>query len=368
MSITQTIISKFRTTNSFSLREAYEVCGKDVQAHSVRARIYEGVGSVFEKIERGIYKVSDELSTLNTILVEGDGRDTSFLEDASVDVILTDHPYDLQSLKGGNRNFAEYDKFRYTLADCQEKFRLLNAGTDKPGVAVEFFPSETADNFEYRFEFIQNMQKAGFEYYATGKWKKGNFVANTGRTQKNTEDILFFVTKGKAAPQFKRDAKKCKANDVEDGYFMKGLRGMIPAAFDVQPPSKSERIHQAEKPVELIEQILDLVSFETTDTTTDMVLDNFAGSFSTAVACDNKHRSSISIEKDKTTFKQGVERLKALGKNFLVICEEVVSVVKSSEVFELKQPKVEPSAVAVDTKPLKESESGQFSFDFTFAF
>lgn len=45
----------------------------------------------------------------------GDGRDLSFIEDNSIDGIITDHPYDLaKSLTGGNRKFATYELFKYT--------------------------------------------------------------------------------------------------------------------------------------------------------------------------------------------------------------------------------------------------------------
>ncbi len=40
---------------------------------------------------------------------------TSIFEDNSLDAIITDHPYQLNSsLKGGNRNFADYGLFKYT--------------------------------------------------------------------------------------------------------------------------------------------------------------------------------------------------------------------------------------------------------------
>lgn len=46
------------------------------------------------------------------LLFDGDGRDLRFLSDDSVDCIVTDHPYKLNTqLKGGNRDFADYDLF-----------------------------------------------------------------------------------------------------------------------------------------------------------------------------------------------------------------------------------------------------------------
>ena len=43
---------------------------------------------------------------------------------------------------------------------------------------------------------------------------------------------------------------------------MSGARGMLPTVFDIEPPGKNSRIHQAEKPVELLQQLLGFVTEE----------------------------------------------------------------------------------------------------------
>ena len=56
---------------------------------------------------------------------------------------------------------------------------------------------------------------------------------------------------------------------------------------------------EAEKPIELIEEIIEYVSkpYET-------LLDQFAGSGNFVIACHNKNRNSIAIEKDDTMFQK----------------------------------------------------------------
>ena len=58
-------------------------------------------------------------------------------------------------------------------------------------------PEENGENYEYLYQMKKMAKEAGLEYYAKVAWKKGDFVANTGRKSKNTEEIAFF-TKGKA--------------------------------------------------------------------------------------------------------------------------------------------------------------------------
>lgn len=82
-----------------------------------------------------------------------------------------------------------------------------------------------------------------------------------------------------------------------DVYYMKGTNGMLPTEFNYQPKKSKDKIMEAEKPVELIEEIIEYISkpYET-------LLDQYAGSGNFVVACYNKQRNSIAIEKDKEIF------------------------------------------------------------------
>lgn len=114
----------------------------NVNDESIRARIYEGIRlGIFKRLSRGVYKVESQLKneTVTCLLINGNGRDLSFIEDKSIDGIITDHPYEItESLKGGNRKFATYELFRYTEKDFQEKNRVLKDGA----FCVEFLPEE----------------------------------------------------------------------------------------------------------------------------------------------------------------------------------------------------------------------------------
>ena len=80
---------------------------------------------------------------------------------------------------------------------------------------------------------------------------------------------------------------------------MKGTNGMLPTNFDYQPKSTKDKIMEAEKPVEVIEEIIEYISkpYET-------LLDQFAGSGNFVIACSNKNRNSIAIEKDDNMFEK----------------------------------------------------------------
>lgn len=232
----------------------------------------------------------------NCFLINGDGRDLSFLYDNSIDCIITDHPWLSKSNIGGNRNFSVYDCFEYTLDDFKEKARVLKDGC----FLVEVIPEESDANFDYLYLIKKLAQQAGFEYYTKVPWKKGNFVSNTGRKSKQVEDLMIF-SKGKARA-LKLNAKKIKATG--EIHYMSGTNGMLPAEFNVQPPSRREQICQSEKPSLLFEQLIPYITLEN-----EIVLDQFAGSGSVGQACVNTNRNCILIEKDEEKCKKIIERL-----------------------------------------------------------
>lgn len=167
--IQTTLFDYFNDTEYFTIQEANDLVlehqKRDVNASSIRARIYEGIEKgLFERVGKGLYTVTrkDDAGHENTcLLINGDGRDLSIFEDNSLDAIITDHPYQLNSsLKGGNRNFADYDLFKYTEKDFFEKQRVL-----KPGCfLVEFLPEENGENYQYLYQVKEYARKAGLDY------------------------------------------------------------------------------------------------------------------------------------------------------------------------------------------------------------
>ena len=299
MTLAQKLFNCFRNQASFSLKEAYEQ-NSDKPQETIRARIYENLGTKFQRITKGVYRaiISGEEQC---ILIEGDGRDLSMLKDNSIDCILTDHPWlDTKSNKGGTRAFAVYDCFRYTLEDFKEKARVLKSGC----FLVEVLPAENENNYEYLYQIKQMAKEAGFRYYSKVTWKKGTFASNTGRKAKNSQDIMIF-SKGKAR-NMRYDKKK--SDKTGKDCYMSGCNGMLPTMFDVQPVSQRDKIHQSELPVELCEKIIEFVTYEG-----EVILDSFAGSGAVGVAALNKKRNCILIE----ILKENIEKIKNRFKNLL---------------------------------------------------
>lgn len=290
MSIKKDLIQLMKNKEKFTMKEAYEELS-DYQKHSVRARIYENTGACFEKIGRGVYKVVDN----PCLVIEGNGRDLSFLKDDSIDIIITDSPWDdKKSNVGGDRKFTNtYECFNYTQEDFNEKARVLKEGH----FLVEMLPYENANNFKYLYDVKIMAENAGFKYFTKTSWKKGKKPFNTGRNQSNLLDIFIF-SKGKARA-LRPDKKKIKATG--EIHYMSGANAIVPTLLDYEPPSKNELIHQAEKPSDLIIKLLELFSLDG-----EVCLDQFAGSGSTGEACVKSNRAAILIE----LLNENVEKIK----------------------------------------------------------
>jgi site-specific DNA-methyltransferase (adenine-specific) len=72
-------------------------------------------------------------------------------------------------------------------------------------------------------------------------------------------------------------------------------------------PSSKKRLHPCEKPIPLLEHLLNMHS-----QTDDVVLDTFMGGGSTAVACLNMDRKFVGMELDHNYFEITEKRIKNL--------------------------------------------------------
>jgi site-specific DNA-methyltransferase (adenine-specific) len=265
----------------------------DKPESTIRGRIYNNLKKRFERVARGVYMLLSDNEGA-AFVVEGDGRSLAAFEDGSVDAIVTDHPWeDEASNRGTNRTFDKtYDhtSFRYTIEDMKEKARVLKDG----GFLVEILPAENENNYKYLYEIKVMAESVGLNYYAKVPWRKGECVYNTGRKSKNTEDIMFFV-KGKA---------RCLRPDKQRGGYMSGTSYMLPTEYDFEPISPKKRIHQAEKPVELYEAILEAITLPG-----EIVVDQFAGSGNLGRAAMRKGRIAVLFEILKENVEKIVNRL-----------------------------------------------------------
>lgn len=295
MTLRETIIDfmKEKKDGVATLKEIYKaidtsdyVSNSDTVHESARAIIYRHPED-FKRVVKGMYLYIGEHSA--SLLMEGDSRGLSEIEDNSIDCIINDHPWmDKKAHKAGNQaDFVNYDTFQYTLEDFQAKARVLKEGS----YLVEFLPVESATNWKY-IQSVKNMAiEAGFEYYASCIWRKApEGTINNGRTTKGVEQILVF-SKGKP----RRLAAMGKP-------YM--TNGMLNYEIDI-PIRAKDKNHKAEKPIELYEYLIERFTNEH-----EVCLDQFGGSCNMAKAAVNLNRFAIVYELCHEFVIKAVQRFK----------------------------------------------------------
>jgi site-specific DNA-methyltransferase (adenine-specific) len=148
-----------------------------------------------------------------------------------------------------------------------------------------------------------------------GKTLAANFGNIKRHPAKKHESILVFskdnfkynpqMEKGKPYTDKARPrSNKINSNtlDVKAPIVNNGYR--YPSSIQMFPNPNNKNTHPTQKPVALFEYLIHTYTNEG-----DTVLDNCAGSFTTAIACINTNRKYICIEKDEKYFEIGKNRI-----------------------------------------------------------
>ena len=231
------------------------------------------------------------------------------IENNSIDMICADLPYNI--LNKGNKH-SKWDKNLPLDKLWQHYNRIIKDN----GVIVLFGQGM------FTAQLMMSNQKMWRYNLVWDKVLKSGFLNANRMPLRQHEDILVFYKKQSLYnPQFtegmplhsKGVSYKSKEHKnrnygrikVVDDY-RKGSTQKYPSSilkFEKTHPSKA--LHQTEKPVALIEYLINTYSNEG-----ELILDNTAGSMTTAIAAINTNRRCICIEKDDKYFEIGSKRVR----------------------------------------------------------
>lgn len=208
----------------------------------------------------------------------------------SIDLIIADPPYnfsnhkstlDRAKYKGQLRDkfFGDWDMNFKQTSWLDGAYRVLKQG----GQMIIF------NGFMNFGEILEHFsQYKDVEVKRQLVWKKANpLPANRDRLYVNSMEFMIWVIKGRG----------WTFNRTKDNYET--------GFFEYPSVMGKGRIHPNQKPLGLIEELIDIHSNEN-----DVVLDPFMGSATTAVASLNKKRNFIGFETDDKFFESATERVK----------------------------------------------------------
>lgn len=136
------------------------------------------------------------------------------------------------------------------------------------------------------------------------------------RPMQQTEDICVFTKNGEKTiynPQMIKRDKPIKGGGMSKGETTNNQKLIaLKKTYDYKNPTtllsfakvRKGSLHPTQKPVALFEYLIKTYTNEG-----EIVLDNCAGSFTTAVACDNTNRNWICIEKEEEYCNIGLMRV-----------------------------------------------------------
>lgn len=221
-------------------------------------------------------------------LINGDALDIlRQLPPDTADAVITDPPYSSGGQYRGDRSqdtrskyltsgaiSADYAKHSFTgdnldqrswMSWCAEWLTLAREATKPGGVAVVF------TDWRQLAALTDAVQWAGWVWRGIMVWDKKNSRPQPGRPRQQCE---FIVWASNGALDIKRDAP------------------YMPGIFSVPPPTGERRLHQTEKPLDLMRGLVHICEKG------GLIIDPFMGSGSTIAAAVLEGFSYIGIEKD----------------------------------------------------------------------
>lgn len=217
------------------------------------------------------------------------------IENESVNLIIIDPPYLISktsNFKNHSKNANKLSILKYSKISIdfgnwdkseidwnfllREYYRVLKEG----GTLIIFYDIWKCADIKHFAELNK------FKQARIGQWQKTNPVPINSKVNYLSNSIEYFFTfvKGKN-PTFN--------SKYDNGVYKYPLCH-----------GKERLEHPTQKPLDLISDLIKKHS-----NVGDVILDTFAGTFTTAVAADNLDRHSISIERDLNFFEIGKKRI-----------------------------------------------------------
>ncbi len=255
------------------------------------------------------------------LLVQGDARNLSFIEDESVHLVLTSPPYwNLKQYREHPQQMGHIDQYEAFLDELtkvwKEVYRVLVPGGRLVCVVGDVCVSRKSFGRHLVFPLHADIsvicRKIGFDNLNPIIWHKianANYEINRGSGflgkpyQPNAiikNDIEFILMQRKPGGYRKPTPEQRTQSRIGKADFKEWFQQIWTI------PGASTKSHPAPYPLELAHRLVNMFSF-----VGDTVLDPFCGTGTTMIAALRNNRDSIGVEIDPEYCRLAMERIKS---------------------------------------------------------
>lgn len=282
----------------------------------------EAADWIAEPVDDSVYTPPEHLQSSH-VIVEGDARDLSFLDDESIHLVVTSPPYwtlkEYRDHPGQMGHIAEYEEFLEELSQVwREVYRVLVPGGRLVCVVGDVCLSRRSFGrhvvVPLHADIAVTCRKIGFDNLNPIIWHK---IANASYEIQNgskflgkpyepnaiiKNDIEFMLMQRKPGGYRKPTERQRELSRIAKSDFSEWFQQFW------RITGASTRDHPAPFPPELAFRLVRMFSF-----VEDTVLDPFVGTGTTMLAAMRAGRNSVGVEVDPSYCKSAAERLEREG-------------------------------------------------------
>ncbi|MBI4494006.1 MAG: site-specific DNA-methyltransferase [Chloroflexi bacterium] len=235
-------------------------------------------------------------------IYHADSTELRFLADASVDLVVTSPPYNLDVSYNGYRDDLPYERYLQWVSRWASELLRVAAPGGRACINIPLDSNKGGKRAVYA-DYVRLFLEAGWAYQTSIVWNEQNISRRTAWGSWMSPSAPFVTAPVEMIPVFYkgewRRKREGRTSDIERAEFLAWTLGTW--EFPGENPARVG--HPAPFPPELPRRLIKLYSF-----VEDVVLDPFLGSGTSCLVAKQLGRRAIGVEIDENSCRIAADR------------------------------------------------------------